>query len=133
VCRTLDVSRFRRCTAEQGSSSFVATHLAKAELAMQLPERYVLAQRRRAKIIDISGGKRVNVHFTTEPGTLLEQTFDEIQRASLVGCGDRDMVQFLLADFEWTIQSVMEIALRHSSSKYTTASDRGSPGSRTGS
>jgi len=116
------------CTAEQGSSSFVAAHFAKTERQMarrslQLPERFAHAQARRAKVTDISGGVVRTVLWDVEPAELLEQTFDAIEGATFVGKGDRDFVQALLADFEWVIRSAMLLATEQAQSKHDSSAE----------
>jgi len=111
------------CSAEQGSSSFVAAHFAKAERqaaqrSLQLPARFAHAQARRAKVTDISGGLVRTVSWDMEPAELLEQTFDAIEGATFVGKGDREFVQFLLADFEWVIRSAMLLATEQAQSEH---------------
>jgi hypothetical protein len=118
VCRPT-----RRCTAEQGWSSFVAAHLAKAERqaaqrSSQLPARFVHAQARRAKVTDISGGEARTVTWDVEPAELLEQTFDAIEGATFVGKADRVFVQYRLAEFEWIIRSAMLLATEQAQSEH---------------
>jgi hypothetical protein len=101
-----------RCTAEQGWSSFAAAHLAKMEhqatqRSLKLPEHFVHAQARSAKVTDISGGEARTVTWDVEPVQLLEEAFDAIENATFVGKGDRVFVQYRLAEFEWIIRSAM--------------------------
>jgi hypothetical protein len=109
----------RRCSAEQGWSSFVAAHLAKVERragqrSLQLPARFAHAQARRAKLTDISGGETKVMTWDVEPAELLEEAFDAIERATFVGKGDRAFVQYRLAEFEWIIRSAMLLATEQS-------------------
>jgi hypothetical protein len=109
----------RRCTAEQGWSSFVAAHLARVERRadLQLPERFTHAQARRAKVTDISDGETHAVTWDVEPTELLEEAFDAIETATFVGKGDREFVQYRLAEFEWIIRSVMLLATEQAQSE----------------
>jgi hypothetical protein len=105
----------RRCSAEQGWSSFVAAHLARverraAQRSLQLPARFAHAQARRAKVTDISGGETKVMRWDVEPAELLEEAFDAIEEATFVGKGDRAFVQYRLAEFEWIIRSAMLLA-----------------------
>jgi len=107
------------CTAEQGWSSFVAAHLARVErrAELQLPERFTHAQARRAKVTDISGGETHAVTWDVEPTELLEEAFDAIENATFVGKGDREFVQYRLAEFEWIIRSAMLLATEQAQSE----------------
>ena len=106
------------CTAEQGSASIVAAHLGQVERQARersapLPERYVRAQARLRKLIDISDGRARSVEVSEEPAKLLEQTFTAIEHATFVGKGDQRFVQGLLADFEWVVKTTMKQEAAH--------------------
>lgn len=103
------------CTAEQGVASMAVAHLTKAAAEATLPERIQAAQRARPKLTDLSGGGVRNVAVNMEPLKLLEQTAADIEGATFVGKGDRDMVKQMLAVFEWD----MRTALARATTDYT--------------
>ena len=109
------------CSMEQASCTMVAAHLAKAEWqattrSTTLPKRFALAQASRPKVIDISADAsgrdemRLMCVLTEDPTTLFAESLEAIKGATFIGKGDKDMVQQMLAEFEWIMHCAVEQA-----------------------
>jgi len=95
------------CIFEQGASQIAAAHLAAAEKQTALPLQFAKAQASRAKVIDISGGRVVPFKPVSKPSAMLKATTQAIEAARFTGKGDLFIVQQMLAEFEYTIQSAV--------------------------
>ena len=77
-------------TFEEGASMVVVAHLTAAERQAadrdaQMPERFANAQRRRPKVVDISGGQSVAREVQEQPEELLQRTIEAIANATFTG------------------------------------------------
>ena len=122
----------------------VVAHLTAAERQAadrdaQMPERFANAQRRRPKVVDISGGQSVAREVQEQPEELLQRTIEAIANATFTGkvratrveraplrkCvlshpalsipmriaqGDKPVVQRMLYELEWYINVAIESA-----------------------
>ena len=100
------------CVVEQGSSTVVAAHLAKAKASEKgLLERFERAEAARPKVIDITGDAPEERRFTdVDPLELLDRTMRELSVARFTFPSDKAMAEEMMAGFEWTIKSAMEQA-----------------------
>ena len=100
------------CVVEQGSSTVVAAHLAKAkEIEKGLIERFERAEAARAKVINITGDTPEERRFTdVDPIELLDRTMRELSVARFTFSSDRAVAEEMMAGFEWIIKSAMEQA-----------------------
>jgi hypothetical protein len=113
------------CSFEQAVSMMVAAHLrVAAEQAgsrgHELPERLTRAMGARAKVTDISGGEVRKVDKVGHR-ELLAEAMRDISGATFVGKGEAEMVQQMLAEFEWLMKTAMEQATSATDSSRTVA------------
>ena len=100
------------CVVEQGSSTVVAAHLAKAKGSGRgLVEQYQRAEAARPKVIDITNGGVAEPRLIEEdPMALLDRTMDELGKARFTFPSDKTMAVEMMQKFEWTIKTAMEEA-----------------------
>ena len=96
------------CVIEKGSTSAVVAHLNAAAQSGKLPKRIAFAQKRRAKLIDITGGRTRVTNVTTDPTRLLQVVLLELSKARFTFDQDRELAERTMAAFVEAIQKAIE-------------------------
>ena len=96
------------CITEQCACLCVAAHLQHASHPHQ---RFEVAQAARPKVFDISGDANVPHPASEPPARVLDHGMKALHGAHFVGKGDREVVQAMLGDLEWTMKTAIDEAL----------------------